>query len=275
MRCPSSSTRPPSTEGDGGGSCCGPHFRTATRHRLVRHAVETGVVVLHEVISIVERSGVAARERAGQALPLSSWRPELPAVRHHSHTFPTRSYTRKGRANTFAWSANRRPNRRLKRSACDRASGCRRVLRRPATAIRPRDRYCPGGTIPRGQRRPRSRIAKPAGANRTAATAPTEAATHDDGVEITESGNTGAPPTSVNEVKAKGQQTDLVLLEAYLELDAGAIQLVGSWRLLPRPAAPRIDSRARCVTRSRTDLLTECRLRRPRDDRRACADGSA
>jgi hypothetical protein len=28
----------------------------------------------------------------------------------------------------------------------------------------------------------------------------------------------------VNEVKAKGQQTDLVLLKAYLELDAGAIE---------------------------------------------------
>lgn len=51
-------------------------------------------------------------------------------------------------------------------------------------------------------------------------------------MEITESDNTGAPSTSVNEVKAKGQQTDLVLLETYLELDAGAVQLVGSWRLL-------------------------------------------
>lgn len=29
---------------------------------------------------------------------------------------------------------------------------------------------------------------------------------------------------SVNEVKAKAQQADLVLLEAYLELDAGAIE---------------------------------------------------
>jgi hypothetical protein len=28
----------------------------------------------------------------------------------------------------------------------------------------------------------------------------------------------------VNEVKAKGQQADLVLLEAYLDLDAGAIE---------------------------------------------------
>ena len=36
-------------------------------------------------------------------------------------------------------------------------------------------------------------------------------------MEITESDNTGAPSTSVNEVKAKGQQADLVLLEADLE----------------------------------------------------------
>jgi hypothetical protein len=65
-RYPSSSTRPPSTECDGEGSYCGPHFRTA---RLIRHA-GTGGVLLHEVISIVERSGVAARERVVQALPL-------------------------------------------------------------------------------------------------------------------------------------------------------------------------------------------------------------
>jgi hypothetical protein len=43
-------------------------------------------------------------------------------------------------------------------------------------------------------------------------------------VEITESGNTGAAVTSVNEVKVKGQQADLVLLEADLGLDAGAIE---------------------------------------------------
>jgi hypothetical protein len=33
---------------------------------IVRHKAETGGVDLYEVTSIVERSGVAARERAGQ-----------------------------------------------------------------------------------------------------------------------------------------------------------------------------------------------------------------
>lgn len=58
----------------------------------------TGVVV----ISIVERSVVAARERASPGASLELGEAELPAVRHHSHTFPTMSYTRKGRANTLA-----------------------------------------------------------------------------------------------------------------------------------------------------------------------------
>jgi hypothetical protein len=62
-------------------------------------------------------------------------------------------------------------------------------------------------------------------------------------VEITESGNTGAPFTSVNEVKAKGQQADLVLLEAYLALDAGAIE-----RLLDLGDCSR-DLRRRVLTR--------------------------
>ena len=63
---------------------------------------------------------------------------------------------------------------------------------------------------------------------------PTEAATHDDGVEITEAWQHWRAVTSVNEVKAIGSRADLVLLEADLELDAGTIErLLRSWRLLP------------------------------------------
>ncbi len=57
------------------------------RHRLIRHAGTSGVV-LHEVISIVEHSGVAARERVVQALPLRLGRtdslrltPDCPSLR--------------------------------------------------------------------------------------------------------------------------------------------------------------------------------------------------
>lgn len=181
-------------------------FRTATRHRLVRHAVGTGVVV----ISIVERSGVARENALVQALPLSSWRLNYRPF----DTIPTRF--RQGRTPVRAArtrshrSANRRPNRHLGRSACDRASGCRRVL-----AGLPQPSGLEIGHVPRerspGQRRPRSRIAKPAGANRAAATAPLKP------LPTTTAWKSPSRATPAHrlrgcEVKAKGQQADLSCL---------------------------------------------------------------
>ena len=47
-RCPSSSTRPSSTERDGEGSCCGPAFQVTIDHVAVRSGTSrpTGATVL-------------------------------------------------------------------------------------------------------------------------------------------------------------------------------------------------------------------------------------
>ena len=185
-------------------------FRTATRHRLVRHAVGTGVVV----ISIVERSGVAARERASPGASLELVEAELPAVRHHCHTFPTKVVHPSGpREHVRIDQRTAAPSGTLDAQS-DRASGSRRVL-----AGLPQPSGLEIGHVPRerspGQRRPRCRIAKPAGANRAAATAPLKPLPTTTAWK-SPSRATPARRLRVCEVKAKGQQADLVLLEAYL-----------------------------------------------------------
>ena len=110
-------------------------------------------------IASLNAAGLPRENALVQALPLSSWRPELPAVQHHSHTFRTRSYTRRGRANTFAqisepppqpapWTAQHaiQPADVEESSpACHSHPALRSVLSR--------------GNDHRRQRRPRSRIA--------------------------------------------------------------------------------------------------------------------
>jgi hypothetical protein len=201
-------------------------------------------------LASLNAAGLPRENALVQALRLSSWRPELPAVRHHSHTFPTRSYTREGRANTFAEISEPPPQPAPWTLSIDRAGGSKSPP--PACHSHPALRsVLSGGTIPRGQRRPRSRIAKPE-APIAQRPRPTDAATHDDGVEIAESGNTGASFTTCERVKAKGQQADLVCSSRTLNWMPERSGAVGSWRLLPRPAAPRIDARAQCVTRGLT-----------------------
>ena len=98
MRYPSSSTRPPSTERDEEGSCCGPH----SGQLQGIGSFDTQWELVSSSLASLNAAGLPRGNALVQALPLSSWRLNYRPFDTIATRFRPRSYTRKGRANTFA-----------------------------------------------------------------------------------------------------------------------------------------------------------------------------